>query len=175
MHRETSAPVAPGLPRVGDDTQATPRTLRDYFARSRPMTLLTIPFIYGMAVPLLLLDAGFSAYQAACFPVYGIARVRRREHFVFDRARLPYLNAIQKAHCTYCSYANGVLGYAREITARTEQYWCPIKHARVPAGVHDRHAGFIDHGDGRQYEDRVQALRRGLAAERDAEAAAARR
>jgi hypothetical protein len=47
----------------------------------------------------------------------------------FDRRKLAYLNAIEKLNC---DYANGILTYAREIASRTEQFWCPIKHAAMP-------------------------------------------
>jgi hypothetical protein len=122
-----------------------------------------------MALPLLLLDLSFALYQATSFPLYGIAKVRRRDYFVLDRARLPYLNPIEKVHCFYCSYANGLIAYVREITARTEQYWCPIRHEREPAGVHDRYGGFIEYGDAGSFEARSQELRRRLA-EGDAQA-----
>ena len=161
-------PIPPGMdPPAG---QGPAIRLRDYLARSRPQSLLSLPFIYGMAVPFLFLDLAISLYQAVSFPLYGIARVRRRDHFVLDRARLPYLNAIEKANCAYCSYANGLLAFAREITARTEQYWCPIKHARTPAGVHDRYARFVDYGDGARYETQARALRRSLIDEADGDA-----
>ena len=138
----------------------------------RPQVLLSLPFIYGMAVPFALLDLSIWLYQSVSFPLYGIARVRRRDSFVLDRARLPYLDAVQKFNCFYCSYANGVLGYAREIAARTEQYWCPIKHAHAPAGVHDRYRDFVDYGDAARFPSRAQRLRGSLVAEAaDAEAA----
>jgi hypothetical protein len=91
--------------------------------------------------------------------VYGIPRVRRREFIVFDRHYLAYLNAVQKAHCAYCSYANGVLAYVREIIARTEQYWCPIKHARRIEQPHERYHLFADYGDAEGYRRDLPALR----------------
>ena len=33
-------------------------------------------------------------------------------------------------NCIYRSYANGLCSYVTEVAARTEQHWCPIKHAR---------------------------------------------
>jgi hypothetical protein len=141
------------------------RSLRRWLAASRPQALLSLPFIYGMALPLLLLDLSFALYQATSFPLYGIAKVRRRDYFVLDRARLPYLNPIEKVHCFYCSYANGLIAYAREITARTEQYWCPIKHEREPASTHERYGGFIEYGDAATFETRSRDLRRKLADE----------
>jgi hypothetical protein len=127
---------------------------------SNPLKLLTLPFIYGLALPLVFLDASVSLYQAVCFPVYGIPKVHRQDYLVFDRAQLEYLNAIEKAHCAYCSYANGLIGYAREIAARTEQYWCPIKHAKRIKTAHSRYSRFIDYGDGEAYRNRLQTLRK---------------
>ena len=69
-------------------------------------------------------------FQLVCFPIYGIPTVRRKDYLVFDRGRLAYLNTIEKVGCIYCSYVNGLLAMITEIAARTEQYFCPIKHAR---------------------------------------------
>jgi hypothetical protein len=57
------------------------------------------------------------------------------------------LNALEKLNCVYCSYANGLIAYVREIAGRTEQYWCPIKHARRVIGAHPHYAQFQDYGD----------------------------
>jgi hypothetical protein len=121
-------------------------------------TYLTVPIIYALIVPLGLLDLGVTAYQWICFPAYGIPRVRRHPYVALDR-RLPYLNAIEKMNCVYCGYANGVLAYAREIASRTEQYWCPIKHARGIAGAHRRYYGFLEIGDAEGYRTRLEELR----------------
>jgi hypothetical protein len=137
-----------------------------YVLRARPLLILSIPFIYLVAVPLVLLDAVLSVYQAVCFPIYGIPKVRRRDYFAFDRARLAYLNAIEKAHCAYCSYANGLLAYAREIVGRTEQYWCPIKHSRHVEAAHGRYPRFVEYGDGDSYHRELDALREELKKER---------
>lgn len=137
--------------------------------KDRPLNLLTGPIIYGMSVPLLLLDLCVSFYQAICFRVYGIARVRRADYFVYDRRQLGYLNLIERWHCTYCSYANGLLAYASEIIARTEQYFCPIKHAQKVLGLHARHAHFLDYGDAADYPGRLEAFRQSLE-HRDAKA-----
>jgi len=69
---------------------------------------------------------------------------------------------LQKLNCIYCGYCNGLISYMREIAARTEQYWCPIKHARRTAGPHDRYAGFVDYGDAEGFRDRSRPLREGL-------------
>ena len=79
---------------------------------------------------------------------------------MFDRADLPYLNLIEKFNCLYCSYGNGVAAYTREVAARTEQYWCPIKHARHIRAAHDRYPRFFDHGDAEAYRQGLNRLRR---------------
>lgn len=133
--------------------------LSRYIAEARPQVVLTAPFIYILIVPLFLLDALASLYQLVCFPVYGIPKVRRQDHFTFDRHQLGYLNIVEKFNCFYCSYANGLISYVREIGARTEQYWCPIKHARRISGAHTRYSRFLDYGDGESYHDQLEDVR----------------
>jgi hypothetical protein len=129
--------------------------LLGFLARTRPLVALTAPLVYAGWIPFLLMDLFVTVYQAVCFPVYRIPRVRRADYMVFDRADLPYLNAIEKFNCFYCSYGNGVAAYTREVAARTEQYWCPIKHARRIHAAHERYPGFFEYGD-------AEAFRRGL-------------
>ena len=131
--------------------------------RSRLLVVLTAPFIYALILPFVLLDLFISLYQAVCFPVYGIEKVRRADHIVIDRQALGYLNLVEKLNCVYCGYGNGLLSYVREIAARTEQYWCPIKHSRRVKGAHDRQAGFIDFGDAEGWRDRLDEMRKALA------------
>ena len=133
-----------------------------YIWRGSVLSLLTTPVIYSLLVPLALLDAWVWIYQWICFPIYGIERVRRRRYFVMDRRRLAYLNGIEKANCTFCSYANGVIAYVREVAARTELYWCPIKHARPVRSPHQRYDAFFDYGDAEGYLRGLVALRRTL-------------
>ena len=139
--------------------------LSTYVWNANPLVILTAPVIYALIVPLVLLDLLVSVYQAVCFPVYGIPKVRRADYFVFDRHHLAYLNAIEKLNCAYCSYANCLIAYVREIAARTEQYWCPIKHARRVIGSHPRYAAFDDYGDAEGYQARAAQLRDALAKE----------
>jgi hypothetical protein len=113
---------------------------------NRPRNLVTVPIIYGMIFPILLLDICISIYQAICFPIYKIAQVRRSDYIVFDHHHLSYLNIVEKSHCMYCTYGNGLLAYATEILARTEQYFCPIKHARKLLGRHAHYAKFLTFG-----------------------------
>ena len=125
--------------------------LSTYVLNARLLVILTAPVIYALIVPLVLLDLFVTVYQAVCFPVYGIPKARRRDYLVFDRHHLAYLNALEKLNCAYCSYANGLIAYVREIAGRTEQYWCPIKHARRVIGAHQRYASFEDYGDAEGY------------------------
>ncbi|MDP1609440.1 MAG: hypothetical protein Q8M11_00165 [Sulfuritalea sp.] len=128
----------------------------------RPQNLITGPIIYSMIVPLAILDLCVSFYQATCFPIYGVVKVRRGDYIVFDRQQLEYLNFIEKFHCTYCAYGSGLIAYVAEIVARTEEYFCPIKHARRMLGTHARHARFLEFGDAADYEKRLEEYRVGL-------------
>lgn len=136
-----------------------------------PQNFLTAPIIYGMIVPLALADLCVSFYQLSCFPVYGIPKARRADYIVFDHQHLAYLNIFEKFHCLYCSYASGVLAYAREITARTEQYFCPIKHARKILSAHRRYASFLDYGEAEDFHARLEEFRAQLAHELESGAA----
>lgn len=136
--------------------------LTTYVLNARPLVILTAPVIYALIVPLVLLDVGVMLYQAICFPVYGIPKVRRGDYFAFDRAHLAYLNAIEKLNCAYCTYANGVIAYVREVASRTEEYWCPIKHAKRVMGTHARYAGFEDYGDAEGYRSDLDQHRASL-------------
>ncbi len=133
--------------------------LWSYVFNARPALILTAPVIYSLIIPLILLDLFAALYQAVCFPVYGLRRVRRRDYLAFDRGQLAYLNAIEKINCEYCAYANGLIAYIREIASRTEEYWCPIKHARRVLGVHARYGSFVDYGDGDAYRHDLERLR----------------
>ena len=56
---------------------------------------------------------------------------------------------------------NGILGYFTEIAARTEQHWCPIKHAGcVENAAHSRYKKFIDYGDAEKYRRQIETIRR---------------
>jgi len=133
--------------------------LSAYLLAARPLVAITAPVIYSVIIPLVLLDLFVTVYQAVCFPVYGIPKVRRRDYLVFDRHHLAYLNALEKLNCAYCSYANGLIAYVREVASRTEEYWCPIKHARRLIGAHAYYATFEDYGDAEGYRRRLADLR----------------
>jgi hypothetical protein len=130
-----------------------------YVFRGDALTIVAAPVIYSLIVPFVLLDAWVSLYQALCFRAWGVALVPRRAFFAFDRHKLEYLNALEKLNCVYCSYANGVIAYVREIAARTEQYWCPIRHARRTRRPHHRARAFAPYGEAAAYRAGLPSLR----------------
>lgn len=130
-----------------------------YLAKAPFLNLITAPVIYAVIIPALLLDLFVSLYQAVCFPVYKIQKVRRGEYIVIDRHNLKYLNVIEKLNCLYCSYFNGLMGYAGEVAARTEQYWCPIKHAQNMRHMHSKYQNFFDYGDSEAFRKELSRLR----------------
>jgi hypothetical protein len=134
-----------------------------YLLTANLLSVLTAPVIYALFFPMLLLDLSVTIYQHICFRAYGIPRVKRGDYFVYDRAHLAYLNLIEKINCAYCSYGNGLMAYGREVVARTEQYWCPIKHARKIMAAHPYYTGFVDFGDAQSYKDELEKLRTQLA------------
>lgn len=142
------------------------RSLFRWLTTDRPQNLLTGPVIYAMAIPLAALDLCVTLYQAVCFPVYGIAKAARADYIVFDRHQLGYLNFFERLHCEYCAYASGLVAYITEIIARTEQYFCPIKHARKVLGAHAHYARFLEFGDSADYHARLEEFRAALAARR---------
>jgi hypothetical protein len=136
--------------------------LIQYMLTANWLSVVTAPVIYCVLLPMLILDLFVTVYQRICFPIYGIAKVKRQDYFVYDRTHLAYLNVIEKINCAYCSYGNGLMAYAREIVARTEMYWCPIKHARKVLKAHPYYAEFVDYGDANAYQHELDALRKRL-------------
>jgi len=131
-----------------------------HLRRTRLLVILSSPLIYACVLPFLLLDAAVSIYQLVCFPIYGIPKVRRRDYLIFDRGRLVYLNTIEKVGCIYCSYANGFLAMVTEIAARTEQHFCPIKHAHSVKIPHTRYGKFLPYGDANAYRSQSDTVSR---------------
>lgn len=136
--------------------------LFSWLRNSRPQSVVSAPLVYGMIFPLALLDLSITIYQLICFRLYNISRVRRSDFIVIDRHQLAYLNSVEKFNCIYCGYGAGVINYAREITSRTEQYWCPIKHARKIAGAHSRYDTFVAYGDATDYPVKLIDFRAAL-------------
>jgi len=134
--------------------------LARYILGAKFKHLITAPFIYAVFLPMLLLDLFATLYQWVCFPVYGIPRVKRRDYMIHDRNSLGYLNLLEKFNCFYCSYADGLTAYLREIIGRTEQYWCPIKHAERLQGTHTRYDRFLEFGDAEGWRRELENIRK---------------
>jgi len=74
---------------------------------------------------------------------------------IMDRFNLPYLNTFEKVYCAYCGYANGVMHYWTEIAAKTESYWCGIKHEKTPQFISPQHhENFIEYGDKEEFKQK---------------------
>lgn len=138
------------------------QSIPKFLSRASLATVLTAPVIYSLVLPIALIDAWGSLFQAICFRAYRIPRVRRADYILLDRKPLAYLNAIEALNCLFCAYANGVLAYVREIGSRTEQYWCPIKHALKIIDPHQRYNAFLEYGDADDYRERVARFREEL-------------
>jgi hypothetical protein len=150
---------------VRDAHRKLKRGLLRWLVVDRPQNLITGPVIYSLVCPLLMLDFCVTVYQALCFPIYKIAKARRSDYIAIDRQHLAYLNFFERFHCTYCAYATGLLAYTCEIAARTEQYFCPIKHAHRILGTHARYDRFLSYGEAADYHARVEQFRVALESE----------
>src|SRR3989344_5807123 len=113
---------------------------------------ITLPFIYMMIVPLIILDIFLEIYHRICFPAYKISYVNRSAYIKIDRHKLSYLNWIEKLNCAYCGYANGLMHYASKIAGGTEKYWCGIKHKKSKDFIPpDHHKDFLEYGDEKEF------------------------
>jgi hypothetical protein len=131
------------------------KSLWQYILDARPLAVLSSPFVYALIIPIVLLDLSVCVFQAICFPAFGIQKVRRGDYLVFDHRYLAYLNVLEKLNCAYCSYANGIVAFIREVAARAEQHWCPIKHARRILAAHPYYGEFVDYGDAVAYRRKL--------------------
>lgn len=131
-----------------------------YLWRASPVYLLVALATYLVIIPIALLDLLATLHQRVTFPICGIHLVRRADYVAIDRHKLGYLNAIEKLNCVYCGYSNGVIAYVREIASRTEQFWCPIKHAKLIRSPHRRYPDFLEYGDAQGYREKLEAYRR---------------
>ena len=123
------------------------------------LQIITAPFIYLCFGPTIALDLIVTLFQKVCFPLYGIPLVVRGDHVIIDRHKLSYLNLTKKINCVYCGYFTGVISYAQEIAGRTEQYWCPVKHAKKLKNSHSQYEKFFAHGDAKAYQENFIKIR----------------
>ncbi len=135
-------------------------SLARYLREAKFFSIISAPVIWFCVIPVVFMHVVANIYQFICFPIYGIPKVRRQDYIVMDRGHLRYLNSMQRFNCFYCAYVNGLLAYVQEIAGRTEQYWCPIKHAMNMKTRHSRYQHFLDYGDAEQFRKRIEEVRR---------------
>lgn len=95
--------------------------------------LFTYIFVWFPLPFFIMLDVLLELAQRVSFPIYGVELVNRHDYIqIIDRNKLKYLTWPQKIGCMYCGYANGLLLFLKEITGRTETYWCGVMHEGKP-------------------------------------------
>lgn len=119
----------------------------DYMKKLSWKTYATGWMVYFMIIPFTFLDLSVTIYQKICFWAWEIPKARRAHYVFVDRHQLQYLNGLEKLYCIFCGYANGVIAFTREVAARTEKFWCPIKHATKVNQAHEHYQDFIEYGD----------------------------
>jgi len=134
--------------------------LGPYITQAAFFHILTVPIIWSCLVPALFLDLSVTLFMLICFPIYQVPKVKRSDYIIIDRHSLSYLNIIEKINCCYCGYFNGLIAYIREIAGRTEQFWCPIKHARPGKSFHSRYHNFLKYGDAAGYGEKLAEPRK---------------
>jgi hypothetical protein len=118
---------------------------------------ISIPFIWMMIIPLVVLDIFLEIYHRICFPLYGLPLVSRKNYIKIDRHKLSYLKWLDKFSCMYCGYANGLINYAQKIGGETERYWCGIKHNETKGFVPPpHHKDFMKYGDKKAFEKKCK-------------------
>jgi hypothetical protein len=145
---------------IRDQQKKYKTNLFKYIFGAKVRHVLIAPIIYAMIIPIAFMDLCIFIYQHICFRVYRIPLVKRSEYFVIDRQHLSYLNMLEKFNCVYCGYGNAVAAYTKETIARTEQYWCPIKHASRVKDPHSRYYKFFDYSDAENYRRDFKSIRR---------------
>src|SRR5665648_171725 len=115
-----------------------------------------------MLIPAILVDVALFVYQKVVFRIFKLGYIKRSDYIVFDRQYLGYLNPIEKINCLYCSYFNGLMQYASKIAARTEFYFCPIKHAKKIAYEHSYYHEYCAYGNAIDYHKELTILRKNL-------------
>ncbi len=135
------------------------KNLLAWFREIPLLHLLSSPLIYAMVIPAVLLDIILFIYQQVIFRIYKFKFIKRSDYILYDHQYLGYLNPIEKLNCLYCSYFNGLMQYAAAIAARTELFFCPIKHAKKVAYEHDHYLKYFEYGDGDEYQTKLKDLR----------------
>jgi hypothetical protein len=127
-----------------------------YLKEAPLLHILTAPIVYMMIIPAVILDLFLFIYVSVIFPVYKFPKILRADYIVFDRQYLGYLNFIEKLNCVYCSYFNGLMNYTVAVAARSELYFCPIKHAKKIAYTHEYYYDFLAYADAKSYKKNLK-------------------
>ena len=115
--------------------------------------LLNFPFLWIAIVPLAIADLFGEIYHQTGFRLCKIPLVKRSQYIKIDRHKLKYLRLSTKIGCMYCGYANGFMQYYSEILARSERYWCAIKHQKSKDFIEpEHHKNFAEYGDEKAYK-----------------------
>ena len=115
--------------------------------------LLNTPLLWLMIVPLIIIDIFGEIYHQISFRLCKIPLIKRSNYIKIDRHKLKYLSLHNKMWCIYCGYANGVMQYGAEIAARSEKYWCAIKHKKSKDFIEPKHhKNFAEYGDEKAYK-----------------------
>ena len=130
-----------------------------FFSRLRISYILTMPFIAMMIIPIIIADIFVTIYQAINFPVYKIPKVKRSDYIIIDRHLLSHLNFLEKIFCVFCGYGNGVIQYCAEVSSRTEEFWCPIKHNKKVGFEHKRYKNYLEYEDSLEYHQKRKDIR----------------
>jgi hypothetical protein len=60
-------------------------SLLTYLRRAKMKHIICLPIIWSCLLPAIVMDAVVSLYQMLCFSLFGIPKVKRSDHVVFDR------------------------------------------------------------------------------------------
>ena len=113
---------------------------------------LSVPFIWILIFPAIILDLFVELYHRICFPLYGLPLIKRSDYIKIDRHKLSYLSIIDKLGCVYCGYGNGLAAYLVRIGEDTERYWCGIKHEKDKNFNEPKHHKyFLKYGDEKSF------------------------
>ncbi len=59
-----------------------------YLRRAKMKHIVCLPIIWSCLLPAIVMDALVSLYQMLCFLLFGVLKVKRSDHVVFDRRNL---------------------------------------------------------------------------------------
>ena len=114
---------------------------------------LSAPFIYGTIFPFIILDISMEIYHQICFRLYKLPLVNRSEYIKIDRHKIKYFSYRDKINCAFCGYCNGLIAYVQEIAARSEKYWCGVKHQDDKNFKQPKHhQDFLEYNDKKSYD-----------------------